>query len=648
MPATSLVRAEGTRWGGVLALVAELTLALGGLAVYVDGVSGGRRRRGSGGHPARVAERREREQARHGSVPGEGGVARMIARAAAGIESALEAEAWAAQLLGRFREQRHGLPLSEAVGVDPALLFGEPLVARLATFSDAGSAIALAAIAELDDGELGLLAKELLTSSPAEASAPTWIEEIGESEIVGAAVISEAVFDDARTVLLESRHPDGETMAVGVLIDRNLGGLAKDVLLADSIEQVAGAFGRHSAEEEAELELNCIDPGVAAGLIRAAIALTDMTWDPPVTDDFWSGRALALLRADQTPGAVEPPEPTELSVEERDRLRDEFLASPEGRAFAADGDEAWVASLAIDFCAGYTDGDPLRWSPVVVELFMSDWVPRKVLATPELLACLPGALDAWVRFAARRRGIPEWAATETRTSIGKWEQEMVDAALDPAVGGPSKQFLLAAKAAGVDLEDERAVGSFIKGWNARSELDLADVDVPEAIDPGDLLQLKIALRRVSKPPVWRRVQVRADTTFAEFHDVIQAAFGWTDTHLHSFEYEGVRIGVPDPEWEDDCADENETALAEVLLGPKDRVRYTYDFGDDWEHDIILEKVIEPNPNDGRPVLMTGKGACPPEDCGGPWGYAEVKDAPGFDPAAFDLTLARQRVRAVGR
>ncbi|MHB8659675.1 MAG: hypothetical protein ACYC91_17355 [Solirubrobacteraceae bacterium] len=327
-------------------------------------MSGGRRRRGSGGHPARVAQRREREQAWHGSAPEEVRVARMIAQSAAEIDSALDAEAWAAHLLGTFREQRHGLAFPDAVEVDPALLFGEPLVTRLATFGDAGSAITLAAIAELDDGELGGLAGELLTSSPAAASAPPWIEQIGESEIVGAAVISEAVFDDARTVLLESRHPDGETMAVGVLIDRNLGGLAKDVLLAESIEHVAGSMGRYSTADEAALELKRVEPGVAAGLIRAAIARTDMTWDPPVDDDFWPGRALALLRADQTPGAVEPPNPPELSVEEHDRLRDEFLASPEGCEFAPDGNEAWVASLAIDFCVGqlrYRSGaDPSR------------------------------------------------------------------------------------------------------------------------------------------------------------------------------------------------------------------------------------------------------------------------------------------------
>jgi hypothetical protein len=571
----------------------------------------------------------------------------MIARSAAEVASALDAEAWASHLLGSFRQQRHGLPFPDAVEVDAALLFGEPLVRRLATFDDPAARVALASIAVLDDGELGVLAAELLASSTSVAGVPGWIEQIGGSEVVGAAVMSEAVFDDARTVLLESRHPDGERMAVGVLIDRNLGGLAKDVLLADSIEQVAGAIVRHPTGDETELELEQIDPGVAAGLIGEAIARTDMTWDPPVAEDFWSGRALALLRADQTPGAVEPPDPAELSAEQRDGLRDEFLSSPEGRGFALDGDDAWVASLAIDFCVGYTDGDPLRWSPVLVELFMTDWVPRKVLTTPELLDRLPVALDAWVRFAGRRRGIPKWAIDQTRGSIGGWVKEMVASALDPAVGGPSKQLMLAAKAAGVDLEDEQALGTFINGWNARNGLDLADLEVPQTIKHDEILQLKITLKRVSKPPVWRRVQVRADTTFTALHQIIQAAFGWSDTHLHSFEYDGEQIGAPDPDWDNECVDETETALDEVLLGPKDRVRYTYDFGDDWEHDIVLEKVLEPDVGDRRAVLLTGRGACPPEDCGGPWGYAERKEAGGFDPASFDLEHAQRRVRATG-
>jgi hypothetical protein len=154
---------------------------------------------------------------------------------------------------------------------------------------------------------------------------------------------------------------------------------------------------------------------------------------------------------------------------DRDRLRDEFLSSPEGASFAADGDEAYTASLAIDFCADYVDGRPLRWSPVVVELFMVDWIPRKVLADQDLLKRVPSALDAWVRFAGRKVGTPAWAVDATREAIRRWRHEMIQRSGDPAAGGPAKQFLSAANAAGIDVEDADALKTFVAGWNARSE-----------------------------------------------------------------------------------------------------------------------------------------------------------------------------------
>ncbi|MGH2871015.1 MAG: hypothetical protein ACRDL5_00950, partial [Solirubrobacteraceae bacterium] len=100
---------------------------------------------------------------------------------------------------GTFREQRHGLPFPDAVKADPALAFGEPLVTGLASFGDSAARVALASIATLDGGELGVLAAELLAGLTPVAGVPRWIEQIGESEVVGAAVMHEAVYDDART-----------------------------------------------------------------------------------------------------------------------------------------------------------------------------------------------------------------------------------------------------------------------------------------------------------------------------------------------------------------------------------------------------------------------------------------------------------------
>ncbi len=127
---------------------------------------------------------------------------------------------------------------------------------------------------------------------------PSWLGEVGEAEITGAAVMREDVFDDACTVFLEARHPSGETHAVGVLIDNNLGVMAKDILLADSIDRVAEVMRKHP-RRDGELTLERITPGVAAGRIDAAIALTEMTLDPPVADDYARLRALALLRVDE-------------------------------------------------------------------------------------------------------------------------------------------------------------------------------------------------------------------------------------------------------------------------------------------------------------------------------------------------------------
>jgi hypothetical protein len=142
--------------------------------------------------------------------------------------------------------------------------------------------------------------------------------------------------------------------------------------------------------------------------------------------------------------------------------------------------------------------------------------------------------------------------------------------------------------------------------------------------PGALVyQLKITLRDVSKPPVWRRVLVRAGITLRDLHEVIQQAMGWDNYHMHVFSTGWQEFGSPDPEL--GHASDKKARLSEMLTAPGDRLRYTYDFGDDWEHDIVLEEIRSAEPTEAYPICMAGKGACPPEDCGGAWGYANLKE-----------------------
>ena len=166
-----------------------------------------------------------------------------------------------------------------------------------------------------------------------------------------------------------------------------------------------------------------------------------------------------------------------------------------------------------------------------------------------------------------------------------------------------------------------------------------------------IYQLKIQLREID-PPVWRRVLVPGEVTLDELHDVIQIAMGWTDSHLHEFEVDGVRYGVSHPDWGDDVADESRVKLFRIAGGGS-RLLYTYDFGDDWEHDVTVEQVLVPEPATRYPCCVAGERACPPEDVGGPWGYADFLEAVtdpshdeheqwiewiggGFDPDHVDL------------
>ena len=146
---------------------------------------------------------------------------------------------------------------------------------------------------------------------------------------------------------------------------------------------------------------------------------------------------------------------------------------------------------------------------------------------------------------------------------------------------------------------------------------------PPSLPAGDIYQVKMTLRGVSKPPVWRRIAVPAGLTLDLLHEVIQQAMGWEDGHMHVFSTSRGGYGIRDPEL--GHADEGKVTLAQVLAKPGARMSYTYDFGDDWEHDIVLEKILPPDAAPGLSCLA-GKGACPPEDCGGAWGYASLKEA----------------------
>jgi hypothetical protein len=148
---------------------------------------------------------------------------------------------------------------------------------------------------------------------------------------------------------------------------------------------------------------------------------------------------------------------------------------------------------------------------------------------------------------------------------------------------------------------------------------------PAAKDSGgDIFVLRIDLARL-KPAIWRRVEVPGTITLYRLHQVLQIAFDWTDSHLHGFAIGTALYGPGDSDsfgFGVQEHDERKSRLGEVAAAG-DRFTYTYDFGDDWIHGIKVEKVTKPMAGLTYPRCTAGKNAAPPEDCGGPWGYAEM-------------------------
>jgi hypothetical protein len=183
--------------------------------------------------------------------------------------------------------------------------------------------------------------------------------------------------------------------------------------------------------------------------------------------------------------------------------------------------------------------------------------------------------------------------------------------------------------------------------------------------PADIYQIKVTLKH-SKPPIWRRIQVPGDITLAKLHDILQVVMGWDDYHLHQFMIGGTYYGEPHPDyemWGPEMRNDKRFTLGQVVPGVSFRFVYEYDFGDSWRHELLVEKILPPEPGVECPRCLKGKRACPPEDVGGVWGYESFLEAVAdpehpqhedmlewfggeFDPEAFDLDQVNQELRGM--
>ena len=151
--------------------------------------------------------------------------------------------------------------------------------------------------------------------------------------------------------------------------------------------------------------------------------------------------------------------------------------------------------------------------------------------------------------------------------------------------------------------------------------------------PGEPVhQVVVTLCEVDDPPVWRRLLVPSAISLDRLHDVLQAAMGWQNSHLHSFTDGHRTYGHPDPEL--GFRDERSVRLGDL---DTDRLGYTYDFGDGWEHEIVVDAVVDAEAGGRYPCCLDGGGACPPEDCGGPPGYPQLRTVLATPPTPSTRT-----------
>jgi hypothetical protein len=179
-----------------------------------------------------------------------------------------------------------------------------------------------------------------------------------------------------------------------------------------------------------------------------------------------------------------------------------------------------------------------------------------------------------------------------------------------------------------------------------------------------IYQLLVELQYID-PPIWRRIQVRDDTTLGTLHEILQFVMGWEDGHMHQFVHNDTSYGMLDEEMsmDLDVNNEDEFTLRDLGLRVGDSLSYEYDFGDGWLHELVLEEKLPPAPATRYPACLEGERACPPEDCGGPPGYENIlrilalspkkrsEDdidmidwlGDDYDPEEFDIDIVNQEL-----
>lgn len=312
-------------------------------------------------------------------------------------------------------------------------------------------ALALAVAAMHPDGDLAQRLRFAVGPAATE-SRPGWFGGIDKIEITGTWLQGD-ILGDGENVVVSWRWPDGSPATAFVYVDHNMGTLVKDAFVIPEGGETLVAEYAHLQPEHGSTA--ALDPATARARITEAIRKGERTVPPLETDTWPACRPMVEWVAGHLPEGGAGYERPEWSEADREGLLDEFLAS--GHATVGDATPEEVRELAdplVWFACDYGPGDPLRWSPVSVEIVLVDWYPRKVLGLTEAeAAVLPDVLAGFVRFAHERLAIPPGLTEETVDAVERWRGGFLGAAGGADTDPGAHASELARIAAGFDPDD---------------------------------------------------------------------------------------------------------------------------------------------------------------------------------------------------
>ncbi|GGU09673.1 hypothetical protein [Nocardioides albus] len=283
----------------------------------------------------------------------------------------------------------------------------------------APSTAALHVIAALtDDDELAGRIREALATRT--QPMPGWLRDLAAAKVDRVVEMKDAALLDGENYYIGVELADGSAFTFVAYVDNNLGRVLKDgFVVPEALDETVLMVSAHP-ERDSDLTFGHVDPAWARAYVERAVDVGAMTF-PPLTSEAWpQARPLLRWALRLLPEGGVLPEQKPMSEAAKEALIEEFVASPEGKAYAADPEARGLVGPLIWLGTEYGNGDPLRWSPVRAEMLLADYFPRKVRAPLEEMVLLPDVLTAWVRFGHRLRGIRRDRTEETVRAIAAW------------------------------------------------------------------------------------------------------------------------------------------------------------------------------------------------------------------------------------